>query len=98
MAERGGLLTSAPNRIANRKLKSLTPDISTEYSSETLRRVAGRFAAYRKIVTVVTANTLPGCKSKARFLGTHQKQYRRLVYFLVLITVWLAQVLGGTLT
>jgi hypothetical protein len=36
----GGLLTSAPNRIANRKLKSLTPDISMEYSSETLRRVA----------------------------------------------------------
>src|SRR5271165_1902404 len=52
----GGLLTSAPNRIANGNRKSLTPDISPDDSSETLRRVAWRFAAYRKIVTVVTAN------------------------------------------
>jgi hypothetical protein len=37
VAERG-VLASAPNRIANRKLKSLTPDISTEHSPETLRR------------------------------------------------------------
>jgi hypothetical protein len=59
VAERGGFLTSAPNRIANRKLKSLTPVLPTEYSSEALRRVACRFATYRKIVTVVTANTLP---------------------------------------
>src|SRR5260370_2898483 len=85
-AEMGGLLTSAPNRIAIRKLKSLTPDISTQYSSERLRRVARRFAAYRKIVTVVTANTLPGCKSKARFLGTHQKQHPRLFSSSLLIT------------
>jgi hypothetical protein len=48
--------------------------------------VACRFAASRKIVTLVTANTLPSCKSKARDLtaswGTHQKLYGRLIYLL----------------